>query len=243
MTLIRIDKFLSNSGYGTRNEVKTLISRGKVSINGNIIKDPGFKIDEASSKLEINGNSVSYNKYIYIMLNKPGDVVSAVTDKKHKTVVDLIEEYKSRGIFPVGRLDKDTTGLLILTNNGAFTHNTLSPKKHIDKTYYLECSGILDNNAVEKMKAGIIIDTNYKCKPALLNILEYRDNTTYAEITISEGKFHQVKKMIACVGGRVTKLKRIKFGKIKLDEALKEGEYRLLNQEEMNYVNEILKKR
>lgn len=241
MTLIRLDKFLSNSGYGTRSEIKALINKGKVSIDKIIIKDPAFKVDENISGIEINGKAVTYNKYVYIMLNKPANVVSAVTDKEHKTVIDLVEEYKQRDIFPVGRLDKDTTGLLILTNNGDFSHNTLSPKKHIDKTYYFECEGILDPTAVDKIKNGIIIDKNYKCKPALLNILKYKDNVTYGEIVISEGKFHQVKKMIACVGGKITRLKRIKFGEITLDEKLKEGEYRPLNNKEMEFVREILK--
>lgn len=231
--MIRLDKFLADNGIGTRNDVKKIIKSGKITINGNIVKDYGAKIDTSSDIIKYNGNEIKYNKYVYIMLNKPSGVVSATTDKNDKTVIDILpDEYKRKNIFPVGRLDKDTIGLLLLTNDGEFAHNTLSPKKHFDKTYIVKFDGLLPDDAITQFEQGIVLK-DFVCKSAKLKILD--DNM--AEVVINEGKFHQVKRMFKALGCTVTYLKRTAFGEIKLDNSLDEGEFRQLNNDEMEYIS------
>ena len=228
--MIRLDKLLAHSGYGSRKEVKELIRKGQVSVNEVVIKDDDFKVDEVNDEVIVEGIIVDYQKFIYIMMNKPDGVLSATYDPKDPIVLDLIEDTPTRGLFPVGRLDKDSEGLLLITNDGKLAHELLSPKKHVDKVYYIEYEGELVSDVKEKFKEGIILEDNYKCLPASIELLN--DNKAY--ITISEGKFHQVKRMINMCNGEVTYLKRIKFGPLELDNSLKEGEYRFLSNLELD---------
>ena len=228
--MIRLDKLLAHSGYGSRKEVKELIRKGQVSVNEVVIKDDDFKVDEVNDEVIVEGIIVDYQKFIYIMMNKPDGVLSATYDPKDPIILDLIEDVPTRGLFPVGRLDKDSEGLLLITNDGKLAHELLSPKKHVDKVYYIEYSGELDKDVEFKFKDGITLEDGYKCLPAKIELLG--DNKAY--VTISEGKFHQVKRMINMCNGEVTYLKRVKFGPLDLDESLKEGEYRFLSNLELD---------
>jgi len=227
--LIRLDKLLAHSGYGSRKEVKELIRKGYVTVNEEIIKNDDFKVDETNDEVIVDGIIIDYQKYIYIILNKPDGVISATYDPKDPIVLDLIIDVPTRGLFPVGRLDKDSEGLLLITNDGKLAHELLSPKKHVEKVYYIEYDGHLDIDTVLKFEEGIILEDGYKCLPAKIELIA--DNKAY--VTIKEGKFHQVKRMIKMVNGEVTYLKRIKFGSLILDENLKEGEYRFLTEKEL----------
>ena len=228
--MIRLEKLLAHSGYGSRKEVKELIRKGQVSVNEVVIKDDDFKVDEVNDEVIVEGIIVDYQKFIYIMMNKPDGVLSATYDPKDPIVLDLIEDTPTRGLFPVGRLDKDSEGLLLITNDGKLAHELLSPKKHVDKVYYIEYEGELVSDVKERFKEGIILEDDYKCLPASIELLN--DNKAY--VTISEGKFHQVKRMINMCNGEVTYLKRIKFGPLELDNSLKEGEYRFLSNLELD---------
>ena len=228
--MIRLDKLLAHSGYGSRKEVKELIRKGQVSVNEVIVKDDDFKVDEVNDEVIVEGIIVDYQKFIYIMMNKPDGVLSATYDPKDPIVLDLIEDVPTRGLFPVGRLDKDSEGLLLITNDGKLAHELLSPKKHVDKVYYIEYSGELDKDVESKFNEGVILEDGYKCLPGKIELLD--DNKAY--VTISEGKFHQVKRMINMCNGEVTYLKRVKFGPLDLDESLKEGEYRFLSNLELD---------
>ena len=228
--MIRLDKLLAHSGYGSRKEVKELIRKGQVSVNEVVIKDDDFKVDEVNDEVIVEGIIVDYQKYIYIMMNKPDGVLSATYDPKDPIVLDLIIDTPIRGLFPVGRLDKDSEGLLLITNDGKLAHELLSPKKHVDKVYYIEYDGELYEDVKERFKEGIILEDGYKCLPASIELLS--ENKAY--VTISEGKFHQVKRMINMCNGEVTYLKRVKFGPLELDNSLKEGEYRFLSNLELD---------
>ena len=225
---MRLDKFLKDTGFGSRKEVKVLIKQKRVSVNDIVISNEGISVDETTDIIKVDNTQVIYIKFVYIMLNKPQGVVSATVDNVHSTVIDLINEYKYLDLFPVGRLDIDTEGLLLITNDGALSHNLLSPKKHVDKTYYLETNDVLTIDDINKIKSGVLID-NELTLPAKLEIVE--DNKYL--LTIHEGKFHQVKRMILSVGKKVTFLKRIKFGSLVLDKDLPLGSYRLLTNEEI----------
>jgi 16S rRNA pseudouridine516 synthase len=234
MALIRLDKILAHSGYGTRKEVKEIIRKGYVLVNGETIKNDDFKVDDLNDEIIIFGDELNYEDKIYLMLNKPDGYISATYDNYDKTVIDLIGDYKIKNPFPVGRLDKDSVGLLLITNDGMLAHNLLSPKKHVDKTYYIEFEGNLSESKIKKLEEGVILDDGYHTHPSKYNII---DNNK-GEITIDEGKFHQVKRMLQAVGCNVTYLKRIKFGPLSLDKNLKEGEFRLLTKEELdNLIN------
>lgn len=230
---MRLDKFLKETGFGTRKEVKIIIKQKRVQVNDSIINNDGLNIDENNDIVKVDNNVVSYVKYIYIMLNKPQGVVSATADNVHQTVIDLINEYKHLNLFPVGRLDIDTVGLLLITNDGELSHNLLSPKKHVDKTYLLTTDLPLTKEDIEIIENGVIID-NELTLPARLESLN-KDNSYY--LTIKEGKFHQVKRMIQAVNKKVTFLKRISFGPLKLDENLEIGKYRVLTNEEIELLN------
>ena len=227
MKMIRLDKMLAHMGYGSRKEVKELIRKGFVSVDGEIVKSDDIKVDE-SSEIIIFDEKIKYEEFIYIMLNKPQDVISATYDGNLPTVIDLISGYESRNLFPIGRLDIDTLGLLILTNDGQLAHKLLSPKNHVGKKYYVKYDGKYKDSFIDIFKKGFQID-DYFTKPAIFENLG--NNEAY--ITIYEGKFHQIKRMMEYVGCEVTYLERIKFGNINLDTSLKRGEYRLLTEEEI----------
>lgn len=235
---MRLDKYLSSCGIGTRTEVKKIIRSNRISVDGNIIPLCDYKVDDTMSVL-LDGKPVKYSEFIYIMLNKPQGYLSATKDQRHKTILDLLDEkYAKMGLFPVGRLDKDTTGLVILTNDGDFAHNTLSPKKHVSKTYIAEISGTLPENATEIFNKGVTLK-DFTCESADLIIEETFNDHTLVTVTIHEGKYHQIKRMFQAVGCKVIYLKRVTFGNIKLDSNLKEGEYRLLNDSEMEFVSSV----
>ena len=225
--MIRLDKMLAHMGYGSRKEVKELIRKGYVSVNGEIIKSDDLKVND-DDEVIIFDEVVNYDEFVYLMLNKPDGYVSATFDNNLPTVLDLIYGYESRNLFPVGRLDIDTYGLLILTNDGKLAHKLLSPKNHVEKKYYLKYDGKYKENFVDIFKKGIPLD-DFVCKPAKFEDLG--NNEAY--ITISEGKFHQIKRMMEYVGCEVTYLERIEFGNIKLDTNLKRGEFRILTNDEI----------
>ncbi len=221
---------LAHMNYGTRKEVKELIRKGYVLVNGDVITNDDFKVDEINDEVVIANEKVDYKDKIYIMLNKPDGYVSATYDNYDPTVIDLISEYNFMNIFPVGRLDKDTHGLLLITNDGDLAHNLLSPKKHVDKKYYLKYEGKINDLGIKAFEDGIILDDGYKTLPAKL--IDLGNNEAY--VIIKEGKFHQVKRMMEAINCKVTYLKRIEFGSLKLDDNLEEGKYRLLKEEELN---------
>lgn len=235
--MIRLDKFLSDLGKGTRKEVKEYIKKGLVKVNDKIVKSSDFKVNEERDSIYLDDELLTYEKFVYLMLNKPAGVVSATYDNKDKTVIDLINEYKHLNLFPFGRLDKDSEGLLIISNDGKLAHDLLSPKKHVYKTYYVDVEGIVTDEDTTKFKEGITLDDGELCKSATLEILESNE-ISKCYVTICEGKFHQVKRMFESVNKKVIYLKRITFGNIHLDNNLNLGEYRKLTEEEIN----ILKK-
>ena len=234
--LIRLDKYLADMQVGTRSEVKELIRKKKVIVNGNVVTKPEFKVNTDSDSVSVDGVETGYHEYEYYMLNKPAGVVSATDDNTCTTVIDLIKTKNRKDLFPVGRLDKDTEGLLIITNDGAMAHDLLSPKNHVDKTYYAKVKGMIDDTAVRKFAEGLFVDDELTALPAILNVLSYNHDEDYSEIhvTIHEGKFHQVKRMFTAIGSEVLFLKRITFGPLSLDESLKTGEYRTLTEEEIS---------
>lgn len=232
--LIRIDKFLADMGIGTRTEIKNYIKKGLVSINDKIIKSSGDKADTGKDKVYYMGREIPYIIYEYYLLNKPAGVISASEDSNQRTVIDLIEDRSRKDLFPVGRLDKDTEGLLLITNDGMLAHELLSPKKHVDKTYFVRTDGLLKEEYCELFLAGLKVDEEFTAKPAKLNIVSASENGSEAMLTIQEGKFHQVKRMMEAVGNTVTYLKRISMGQLILPEELKTGEYRKLTETEIN---------
>lgn len=230
----RLDKVLSNLGYGSRKEIKQAVRKGLIEVNGELVKDNGIQVDPESDRIIVNGEEIFYRKFIYLMMNKPDGVVSATVDNRDETVVDLLEvEHQVFNPFPVGRLDKDTVGLLLLTNDGELNHRLISPKWKVDKVYYAKIDKKVTEDDVNKFKKGITLDDGYLCKEAKLEILNATDEGSEVEVTIQEGKFHQVKRMFEAVGKEVVYLKRIEFGTLKLDEDLEEGEYRELTDEEL----------
>ena len=232
VVMIRLDKYLADMSVGTRTEVKKMIRQGKVTVDGQVIKNPDVKIDINSQCVTCNGSAVSYETYEYYMLNKPAGVISATSDSKEKTVLDLIDSKKRKDLFPVGRLDKDTEGLLLITNDGELAHKLLSPKKHVDKLYYAKIDGCVSIEDIDAFAKGLDIGEDEYTKPAKLHILK-SDAISEIELTIQEGKFHQVKRMFESVGKKVIYLKRLKMGTLKLDEGLALGEYRPLTKKEL----------
>ncbi|EAC2467069.1 rRNA pseudouridine synthase [Listeria monocytogenes] len=227
---MRLDKLLSHTGFGSRKEVKPLLKSGAVVVNGTIQKDSKTQVNPDKDQITVHGTPVVYQEFVYFMLHKPQNVVSATEDNVSETVIDLLaQEDTLTGPFPVGRLDKDTEGLLIITNDGTLAHNLLSPKKHIDKTYYAKIDGDVTAADVEAFAAGIELDDGYTCKPASLEIITPNE----INVTIQEGKFHQVKRMFAARGKTVSYLKRISMGNLQLDESLALGEYRPLTEAEL----------
>ena len=230
---IRLDKYLADMGYGTRSEIKKEIVKGNIQVNGAVERKPETKIDTEKDKVIYNGIPAVYEQYEYYMLNKPAGVVSATSDRKDRTVVDLIEARQRKDLFPVGRLDKDTEGLLLITNDGELAHRLLSPKKHVDKVYYVKIEGYLTDEDVERLADGIDIGEDRPALPARL-VIRKSGTVSEAEITIQEGRFHQVKRMFHALGKEVIYLKRLRMGSLVLDETLKPGQYRKLTEEERN---------
>ncbi|WP_331468349.1 pseudouridine synthase [Novisyntrophococcus fermenticellae] len=231
MKEIRLDKYLADMGLGTRSQVKSLIRKGHVRVEEKIVKSPEYKVG-LRDEVTVGGNRVTYKSYEYLMLHKPRGVVSATEDKKERTVLDLIAETSRKDLFPVGRLDKDTEGLLLLTNDGALAHELLSPKKHVDKKYFAKVRGILTESEVQIFARGLDIGDDKPTLPAKLKILNADADISEIEVTIQEGRFHQVKRMFEAVGCRVVYLKRLSMGSLILDEKLRPGEYRSLTEEE-----------
>lgn len=230
----RLDKVLSNLGYGTRKEIKQVAKKGLIKVNGEIVKDNGIQVDPEVDRISINGEEIFYRKYIYLMMNKPDGVISATFDNRDETVIDLLEiEHQVFNPFPIGRLDKDTVGLLLLTNDGELNHRLISPKWKVDKIYYAKIDKLVTDSDIKKFESGITLDDGYICKEAKLEIIKASEEGSEVMITIQEGKFHQVKRMFEAVDKKVTYLKRVEFGTLKLDEDLEEGEYRELTDEEV----------
>lgn len=229
----RLDKILANLGYGSRKDIKGLARAGIVKVNGETIRDSSIKINPYTSKIEIDDEIVEYREFIYLMMNKPKGYISSTDDFRDKTVIDLIsDEYKVFNPFPVGRLDKDTEGLMILSNDGQLSHRVLTPKNRIEKLYYAEIEGTVTEEDKLSFQEGIVLDDGYKTLPSKLDILTI-GHISKVYVTIEEGKFHQIKRMFLALGKRVAYLKRIAIGGLKLDESLELGEYRELTQEEI----------
>lgn len=235
MSLMRLDKYLSNSTSESRSKVKEILKAGRVKVNGNTVKDADTKIDSGNDLVELDGSAVIYEQFRYYMLNKPAGCVSAVKDKLSDTVIELLSKENTKDLFPVGRLDKDTEGLLLITNDGNLAHDLLSPNKHVDKVY----EAILDNEIkeedIEKIENGIDIGDEKPCLPAKVKKIDDKK----VLITLHEGRYHQVKRMFAACGLKVEYLKRLSMGGVGLDEGLKPGEYRRLSEKE----TELLRKR
>ena len=235
---MRVDKLLSNVGVASRAELKKYCKQGLISVNGKVINNPGIQVDSENDEVMFNGEKIVYREFIYIMLNKPDGYISATFDKHDPIVLDLIDSsYLVFEPFPVGRLDKDTEGLLVLTNDGQLSHRVLSPKKHVPKTYYAKIQGKVTEEDILAFEKGVILDDGYETMPSQLKILK-SDDISEIEITIHEGKFHQVKRMFESVDKKVVYLKRISMGKLKLDESLEFGEYRELTEEEVKLIEE-----
>lgn len=233
----RLDKILANVGIGSRKEVKDIIKKGYIKIDGVVVKDNKIAIDPVKQIIFYKDEEIKWRKYIYLLMNKPDGVVSATFDNYDKTVIDMLsEEHKIFEPFPVGRLDKDTRGLLLITNDGDLNHKLISPKHHVPKVYYAKVNIPLKEEHIEAFNEGIVLDDGYKSLPGKLDILSSGEEST-CHVTIYEGKFHQVKRMFKALQGEVVYLQRVSFGSINLDLDLKEGEYRELR----DYELEILK--
>lgn len=235
----RIDKILGHMGIGSRKEIKEFAKKGLIKINGSVIKSSDFKVDPESDIIEYMNSVIEYREFIYIMMNKPQGLISSTDDPRESLVIDLLDDYyKNFKPFPIGRLDKDTEGLLLISNDGKLAHDLLSPKKKVGKTYYVQVMGYVDEEHVEKFKEGILLDDGYKTLPANLEVL-VSDNISKVNLTIMEGKYHQVKRMFGALGMRVTYLKRISMGELLLDLTLEPGEYRELREEEISLLKRI----
>ncbi|MCM3569663.1 pseudouridine synthase [Neobacillus mesonae] len=230
---MRIDKMLANLGYGSRKEVKQLLKNGAVKVDDTVIKDAKQHVDPVTQTVTLNGEVIEYKEFIYLMMNKPPGVLSATEDTDAETVIDLLElEDQVFEPFPVGRLDKDTEGLLLITNDGQLAHQLLSPKRHVPKTYFAVIDQEVTEDDVEAFSQGVVLDDGYKTKPGELKILKSGIRSDI-ELTITEGKFHQVKRMFQAAGKKVVYLQRISMGPLVLDETLELGEYRELSDEEV----------
>ena len=228
----RIDKIISSQGKYSRSEIKKLASQGRIKINDNIVKKVNEKIDIETSTIYIDNEKLDFKRNIYLILNKPKGYISASEDRSQKTVLDLIpEKYFRKGLFPAGRLDKDTTGMMIITDDGEFAHNILAPRKHIEKTYRVQIDIDITEEMKEKFKQGIVLK-DHVCCPATIIV---EDKNT-ALITITEGKYHQIKRMFGCFGAKVVRLHRISMGGLQLPSDLEEGQCRELTKEELEKV-------
>ena len=231
--MCRLDKFLADAGLGTRSEVKRMLKGGLVSVNGATVKDPAMKIDAGSDAIEYRGERVAFEEHRYYMLNKPDGVVSATEDRNEPTVLSLLKDVNTKDLFPVGRLDKDTEGLLLITDDGELAHKLLSPKFHVDKTYHVTAEGIITDDDIRRLEEGVDIGEKALTLPAKAEMIGSGQDVSEVLLTIHEGKFHQVKRMFEVIGKPVVHLKRISFGSLKLDEKLAPGEFRRLADEEI----------
>ena len=231
---MRLDKYLTTIGIGSRSQSKQLIKEGKIKVNNEIINKPEFHVDENKDVVSFDDVNLEYHRFYYYMLNKPAGVISATEDFQCKTVMDIMDVTPKNGLFPVGRLDKDTEGLLLITNDGELSHCLLSPSKHVEKTYFVKTDGVIKQEYVPLFEEGLDIGEKKNTKPSNLYIIN--ENSAY--ITITEGKYHQVKRMFKHFKLNVIYLKRISMGPLKLDENLAVGEYRLLYD---NEIKELLK--
>lgn len=230
---MRLDKFLAEAGLGSRKEVKQLIKKGQITVNQQIEKSDKKQVDPEKDRIEYRGELLHYQEFYYYVLHKPAEVVSATEDQRDQTVMDLFSpmDYRS-DLFPVGRLDKDTEGLLLITNDGKLAHELLSPKKHVEKEYYAEVSGVMTDEDQQKFTDGILLDGELTL-PAELSIDEVTEAVSKVRIILHEGKFHQVKRMVKSCGKEVTYLKRIRMGGLTLPQDLAKGKYRLLTEDEL----------
>lgn len=231
---LRLDKYLTELGIGTRSEVKKLIKTKQITVNGGFALKPEMKIHEQADEVCLRGRKLSYAAYEYYLFHKPAGCVSATEDRVHQTVMDYLTDTVRSDLFPVGRLDIDTEGLLLITNDGALAHDLLSPAKHIAKTYYAKVRGKVTAEDVDLFEKGVDIGEDKLTKPAQLVILKNDFVFSEVELTITEGKFHQVKRMFQAVGKEVVYLKRLSMGSLVLPSDLKPGEYRKLTEEELS---------
>ncbi|MCT4783918.1 MULTISPECIES: pseudouridine synthase [Exiguobacterium] len=232
---MRIDKLLANMGYGSRKDVKILLKQGVVRIDDQVVKDAKRQVKLETERVTVYGDVVEYRPFVYLMMNKPEGVVSATEDQVETTVIELIDpSYAHYELFPVGRLDKDTTGLLLLTNDGAFNHALMSPRKHVDKVYVAEVDGEMTVEEVRRFAEGVELEDGYTTKPARLEVISRNGRRSTIRLTLSEGKYHQVKRMVAAVGKHVERLERIQIGTLELDPTLERGAYRELTTEELD---------
>lgn len=231
--MIRLDKYLADMGIGTRSELKKMIRSGRVSIDGMPAKKPEEKVNPDTQEVSVDGKRVSYSSFEYFMLHKPAGVVSATKDPKEKTVLDLITGTRRKDLFPVGRLDKDTEGLLLITNDGDLAHRLLTPGKHVNKTYYAKIEGRVTEEDVTRFQEGLDIGDETLTMPACLEVI-HTDAISEIKVTIQEGRYHQVKRMFEAVGKKVIYLKRLSMGSLALDETLEKGAFRHLTEEELD---------
>lgn len=244
---IRLDKYLADMGKGTRTELKEMIRKGRIKVNGEVVKKPETKIRKGEDMILLDNAPVEYVELEYYLLNKPQGVISATEDRRRETVVDLIDEKQRKDLFPVGRLDIDTEGLLLITNDGALAHRLLAPGHHVDKVYEARCEGLVPDEAVQKFRDGMELSDGLSCMPAELEILERKagdpetgmEAESLVSLTLHEGKFHQVKRMMEEVGCPVVHLKRLSMGPLKLDATLKPGEYRKLTDKERELLENL----
>lgn len=239
--MVRLDKYLTDMGCGTRREVKKLIHQGRVAVDGQAVERPETRVDTKYQEVSLDGEQIGYEAYEYYMLHKPAGVISATEDPGCETVIDLIKTKKRKDLFPVGRLDKDTEGLLLITNDGALAHRLLSPKKHVDKCYYARVQGNVTDAEKEKFREGVAIGTAKQPEltmPARLEIIKSGE-ISEIRLTIQEGKYHQVKRMFQVVGKEVIYLKRERMGSLRLDDSLMPGEYRILTDDELKELKNL----
>lgn len=235
----RLDRVLAHMGFGTRREIKKLVKEGRVKVNGESARDPGVHVLPAIDHIEVDGEPVKYREFIYLMMNKPRGFLSATEDRFAEVVVDLLSpEYRAFHPFPVGRLDKDAEGLLLLTNDGELAHRLLSPKKRVPKTYFAVVCGEVTKADGEAFRRGITLDDGYRTMPADLKVISSGPESR-VEVTVYEGKYHQVKRMFKALGKEVVYLKRVAMGPLVLDELLRPGEYRELTEVEIDGLREL----
>ena len=231
---MRLDKCLADCGLGTRSEVKSLLKAKRITVNGKVVTNGKVQVNPETDEILFDGETIQYEEFVYIMMNKPKGVVSATEDNLHKTGLDLIDQvYFKKGVFPVGRLDIDTHGLLLLTNDGELAHRLLSPKKHVTKIYQVRVEGVMTTEDATAFKNGIVLSDGTECMPARLDILSTTQDESIVQIHLKEGKFHQVKRMVKACGKTVVDLERLTMGPLKLDESLALGESRPLTEEEL----------
>lgn len=240
MEKMRLDRYFSSQEICSRREIKEALRKGLVTVNGAVVKQADCKIDPESDRITLNGKEVGFAPHVYYMLNKPAGVVSATEDKKQKTVLDLLPPQLYRSdLFPAGRLDKDTTGFVLLTNDGDFAHRILAPKSHIEKTYHAGVAAMITEEDVQAFAAGITLKNGEKCLPAKLKLLSSDEDQVLCEVIICEGKYHQIKKMFEARNNKVLSLRRVRMGKLWLDETLAEGQCRVLTADDCAQISDF----